>query len=250
MFFDKYSGLNSIIHRLDARIKFLSSLIFILFVVFTPPSYFTKFLFYFIFIFIVVIISHIPFLYILRRSLVIIPFVLFIGIFIPFLKNGEVAGSYNIWGFRLSVSYTGLLILWNIFIKAFLSSVALIILSTTTQFNTLLDGLKSLKIPFIFIMIISLMYRYMFILQEKAILLDRARKLRAYGKMQIRAFGNIIAMLFIKSYNKGEQVYVSMCLRGFDGNIRTLNRLKISRLDVLYLSLSVFILSIIRFAIK
>ena len=248
---------NSIIYRLDSRIKFLFSLFFIFFVVFTPPSYFIKFLFYFIFILIIVITSNIPLLYILKRSLVIIPFVLLIGIFIPFLKNGEIAGSYNFRLFKVTVTYEGLVIFWNIFIKAFLSALALIILSATTQFNSLLEGLKKLRIPFIFIMILSLMYRYLFIIQEKLILIDRARKLRSFkGKKrsiflsQTRVLGNIIATLFIKSYNQGEQIYTSMCLRGFTGNTKTLDRLKIRGYDILFLSLSLVCMVVIRFIIK
>lgn len=197
--------------------------------------------------------SRIPFLYIFKRSLVIVPFVLLVGAFIPFMKNGTIAGSYNFGLFKLTVTYEGLLIFWNIFIKAWLSALILIILSSTTRFNTLLEGLKSLRIPFIFIMILSLMYRYLFILQEKAISMDRTRRMRTFRNSffsQVKAMGNIIAMLFIKSYNKGEQIYISMCLRGFDGNTKTLDRLAIRKYDILFLSLALLYLVVIRFIIK
>lgn len=193
--------------------------------------------------------SRIPLSYILKRSLIIIPFVVLVGIFIPFLKSGEVAGSYNFGAFRLGVTYAGILILWNIFIKAWLSALILIIMSSSTPFHMSLKGLQALRVPFIFIMILSLMYRYLFIIQEKVNLMNIARKLRSPGRLNLKILGNMIAVLFIKSYGKGEQVYTSMCLRGFDGNIKTLDKLKIRQVDFLYLFLSVSFLIIIRFLI-
>ena len=104
-FIDQYSDLDSLIHKLDPRTKLITSLAFIVAVVLTPVSNWRVFAFYFCLIAALLIISKLPPLYVLKRSLVIFPFVLLIAIFIPFFKQGEVAGSYNIWLWQGSVTY-------------------------------------------------------------------------------------------------------------------------------------------------
>ena len=89
-FIDQYSDRDSLIHRLDPRTKFLATLLFILAVTLTPPGRWSAFAVYFLLIAILVLLSRVPLLYILKRSLVIIPFVLLIAVFVPFFKEGEV----------------------------------------------------------------------------------------------------------------------------------------------------------------
>ena len=109
-FIDQYSDRDSLIHKLDPRTKFIITLAFVLAVVATPPTRWQAFAFYLALIISLILLSKLPPLYVLKRSLVIVPFVLMIAIFIPFFKQGEVAGSYNIWLWQVSVSYSGLLV--------------------------------------------------------------------------------------------------------------------------------------------
>ncbi len=132
-FLDQYSDRDSIIHRLDPRTKLITTLFFILAVVLTPPARWPAFALYFILVVTLILLSRVPPLYILKRSLVIMPFVVMIAIFIPFFKEGEVAGSYNIWLWQISVTYSGLQVLVNIVIKAWLSILSLILLTSTTR---------------------------------------------------------------------------------------------------------------------
>lgn len=141
-FLDRYSDLGSFVHRLDPRTKLITTFAFILVVALTPPPRWQAFALYFALLAGLLLLSKLPPLYVLKRSLVIVPFVLFIAIFIPFLKPGEVAGSYNIWIWEVSITYSGLLVMWNVVIKAWLSVLSLIMLSSTTKFSELLKGLE------------------------------------------------------------------------------------------------------------
>ncbi|MCK5589569.1 MAG: cobalt ECF transporter T component CbiQ [Dehalococcoidales bacterium] len=236
-FIDQYSDLDSLIHRLDPRTKLITSLAFIVAVVLTPVSNWRVFAFYFCLIAALLIISKLPPLYVLKRSLVIFPFVLLIAIFIPFFKQGEVAGSYNIWLWQVSVTYDGLFILANVVVKAWLSIHSLILLSATTKFTELLKGLRQLGVPKVIVLILSFMYRYVFVLVDEVMRMRRARDSRNFGGSrlhQLRTIGNMIGTLFIRSYERGERIYAAMLSRGFDSNVRSLRQLSFKRGDAYF----------------
>jgi len=236
-FIDQYSDLDSLIHSLDPRTKLITSLAFIVAVVLTPVSNWRVFAFYFCLIAALLIISKLPPLYVLKRSLVIFPFVLLIAIFIPFFKSGEVAGSYNIWLWQVSVTYDGLFILANVVVKAWLSILSLILLSATTKFTELLKGLRQLGVPKVIVLILSFMYRYVFVLVDEVMRMRRARDSRNFGGSrlrQLRTIGNMIGTLFIRSYERGERIYAAMLSRGFDSNVRSLRQLRFKRVDAYF----------------
>ena len=236
-FIDEYSGLDSFIHRLDPRTKLVASLALIIAVVLTPASNWRVFVFYFCFVAVLLILSKLPPLYVLKRSLVIFPFVLLTAIFIPFFKEGEVAGSYNIWLWQISVTYSGLFILANVVVKAWLCILGLILLSSTTKLADLLKGLKQLGMPQVMILILSFMYRYIFVLVDEVMRMQQARDSRNFGGSrlhQVRTVGNMAGTLFIKSYERGERIYAAMLSRGFDGQVRTLHKLSFRQADAYF----------------
>ncbi len=236
-FIDQYSDRDSFIHRLDPRTKFVSTLVFIVAVALTSPGRWQAFALYFLLVAILLLLSKVPFFYVLRRSLVIMPFVLVIAIFIPFFKEGEVAGSYNIWLWQVTVTYSGLQVLWNILIKAWLSILSLIWLTSTTKLTVLLRGLERLRMPRVMVMILSFMYRYIFVLVDEVMRMKQARDSRNFGGRRlwhIRTIGNMIGTLFIRSYERGERVYAAMLARGFDGQSRTLDCLNFRRADACF----------------
>ncbi len=245
-FIDQYSDRDSILHRLDPRTKFLTTLFLILAVVMTPPNTWPAFALCFLLIATLIILSKVPIFYVLQRSLVIMPFVLMIAIFIPFFKEGEVAGSYNLWLWQVSVTYNGLQALMNVVIKAWLSILSLILLTSTTKVPSLLKGLEQLHLPRVMVMILSFMYRYLFVLIDEMMRMKQARDSRNFGGgwlWQIRTISNMVGTLFIRSYERGERVYAAMVARGFDGQTRTLDRLRFKRLDAYFgISLSLVLI--------
>ena len=236
-FLDRYSDLDSFIHKLDPRTRFITTFAFILVVVLTPPTRWQAFALYFALLAGLILLSKLPPLYVLKRSLVIVPFVLMIAIFIPFFRPGEVVGSYNVWLWELSITYSGLLVLWNVVIKAWLSILSLIVLSSTTKFSELLKGLEQLRMPKVMVMILSFMYRYIFVLVDEVIRMKQARDSRNFGgkrTWQLKTIGNMVGTLFLRSYERGERVYGAMVARGFEGQTRTLTNLRFQAVDLYY----------------
>jgi cobalt/nickel transport system permease protein len=239
-FLDKYSEGNSIIHRLDPRTKLVATLAFIALVVLLPSASWLTYGLYFITVVALIIISRVPVTYVFKRSLIIVPFVLMVALFIPFFKEGTEAFSFNILSWHLSVTYEGLETLGSVMAKAWLSILFLILLTSTTTFSNILKALEHLKMPRVLVMIMSFMYRYIFVLTDEVMRMKQARDSRNFGEggrrlWQIRTVGNMIGTLFIRSYERGERVYAAMVARGFDGHSRTLDRLYFRPADVYFI---------------
>ena len=217
-YLDRYSNLNSPIHRADPRLKILVALFFVLSILLTDSGNLLEFAIYGLIIASLVIISRIPPLFILKRSLMIVPFIVLISLFLLFDRTG------------LSAEYSGEVLFRGIVIKSYLAILVLTLLSSTTTFPSLLQGLQRLKISKVFILLLSFMYRYIFILVDEAMRITRGKRSREFGAgkwQQIKSTAPLIGILFIRTYERGERVYSAMCSRGFDGTIRTLNTIRL-----------------------
>lgn len=248
-YIDKHSNLNSPVHRLDPRAKVIGFVGVILFVMFTKPTSFNAFLSYAIILLGLILIARIPLWFVLIRSLTIIPFVLMIAMFIPFLKKGEIAGGYSLGSLTIIVTYDGLMVFWNVLIKAYLSILCMILLMSTTRFAILLKALEKLRLPQIIVMVLSFMYRYIFVIFDQLMKMKRAKESRSvFGSrwFHAKALANMLGVLFLRSYEKGETIYLAMCSRGFSGGITTLDQLTFKKTDLLFLAAIFLILVSIR----
>ncbi len=234
-FLDQYSDRDSFIHRLDPRTKFIVTLVFILAVILTPPTRWQVFILYFLIIGTLILVSRVPVLYILKRSLLVLPFVIVVAISLPFFKEDVTSGSYNIGLLRVSVA--GLQVFYTVLAKAWLSALSLILLAATTKITDLLKGLEQLRFPRVMLMILSFMYRYIFVITDEVMRMKQARDSRNFGGghwRQFKTVGNMIGTLFIRSYEHGERVYTAMLARGYDGQSRTLRQLNFRLADYIF----------------
>lgn len=244
-FIDRYSNLGSLIHRLDPRTKLIATIAFILVVVITPISKWPAFVAYFIFVSTLILASRLPPLFVAKRALLIVPFVLMIGIFNIF-RPGEPMVTFHLWHWQVSITREGLLVLQNISTKALISSLALVLLSSTTSFSNLLRGLQMLKMPKVLVMTLSFGYRYMFVLVDEAMRMWRARESRNFGGRwiwRVRTIGNMIGTLFIRSYERGERVYAAMLSRGYEGEVRGIDSLSFTSVDACFAIITTFFLA-------
>ena len=215
-FIDRYSGLDSPVHERDARAKTLALFAIIIACVTTPPRAWFAFCLYAGLVVVITVASRVPFRYLLTRMLVVVPFILAVAVFMPFMHDGRPVVE---WGW-LTVSEEGLLTLWNVAAKSLISVSCVILLTSTTRFNDLMRGFERLRVPAFFTTVTSFMYRYVFIIVDEAERMKRARDSRNYkGRWiwQARVVGYMIASLFLRSQERAERVYAAMCARGFDG---------------------------------
>lgn len=237
-FVDEYSGLDSFVHRLDPRTKLLGSLALVLAVVLTSPGNWKLFAVYLCVITGLLLLSRLPLGYVLKRSLVVFPFVIMIAVFIPFFKHGQVAASYDIGAWHIAVTYDGLAVLVNTAVKSWLCMLCLIVLSSSTKFEKLLEGMYWLKVPHVLVQVISFMYRYMFVIADQAMRMQMGRDSRNFGSNRmniLRTMGSMVGTLFIRSYERAERIYAAMLSRGYTGEIPALNKLSFKLPDAYFL---------------
>jgi len=240
-FLDQDAYLDSPIHRLDARAKILGFLGAIVVYVSTPPQAYASFAVYAASLALLVALSRLPVLRLLRRSLVVVPFVLMVVVFAPFLEAHGTGGGYNL-GIRGGdgiVAATPGMVVWNAAAKSFLSALTAILLTSTTPFAGLLQGFRRLHVPQVIVMLLSFAYRYLFVLVDELHRLRLAHDARGYrGRWLWHAssLGHLVGALFLRTYERGERVYLAMVSRGFEGRFHYLPAAPMRPADAVFLA--------------
>jgi cobalt/nickel transport system permease protein len=239
-FLDRYSHLGSVIHNLDARTKILAFLGLIVMTVLTPPRYWPIFLVHLGLMTGTLILSRVPVGYVLTRSLIILPFVLLTAVFLPFLPGDRPAGGISLGIGALTLNATGIQVFGNILMKGFIGVFAIILLSATTPFPNILEALRKFKVPTLFTLLLGFIYRYLFVLLDEVLRMKQAVDSRGYkGRWiwQARTMGRMLGQLFLRTYERGERVYLGMIARGFQGASRNLVSSRFRRADYIFLFL-------------
>lgn len=246
-FLDRYSELNSPIHQLDPRGKVAFTIFVIVLLVLTPLTAYWTFLAGLLLAFFLILLSRVPWFFILKRSLVIAPFIFFLLLLVPFFQGGG-SGSYNLLSRKLEIPL-GWSVFLSVSIKTWLSVVFLVILSSTTRFPNLLKALEKMRVPKVLLLILSFMYRYVFVFIDEVMRMKRARDTRSVKKSflwHINSIGYIIGSLFLRAYERGEMVYKAMLARGFEGKIHLDKEFRFSWRDWAFLTLAFSILMVAR----
>ena len=97
------------VHRVDPRVKFIAMAAGVLFIITTPPRAYPSFVIYALTVLSLLTVARVPLAFAGTRLLLTMPFVLAIGAFIPFIREGKIAGSYSLGSWRLAVTDNGLL---------------------------------------------------------------------------------------------------------------------------------------------
>jgi len=218
-FLDRYLEGTSPIHRLDPRLKLLSTLAFVLATTSTPPSAWPVFSSLAVLAWAAIFVSRIPLFQALKRSAIALPFIGIVALSLPFTQGGQVMWAWRPFGWSLAITDQGVVLFVTILIKAWLSVLASGLLVATTPFSSLLQAMRTLHIPAILTTIISFMYRYLFVLVDEAMRLQTAREARSAGSggsllWRAHVLGGMIGSLFIRSYERSERIYAAMLSRG------------------------------------
>jgi cobalt/nickel transport system permease protein len=205
-----------IVYDLPAHRKIVATVVFVLAVVLTPRGAFWAFGCYGVIVLVVARAGGVATSVLARRLTLEIPFVLFAAL-LPFIGGGERADVL-----LFSVSIEGSLSAWNIIAKATLGIAAGALLASTTQPSDLVHGLDRLRLPKVIVAISGFMVRYADLVTGEMHRMRIARESRAYdlsGSGRARVVASSAGSLFIRSYERGERVYLAMLARGFDGRV-------------------------------
>jgi cobalt/nickel transport system permease protein len=205
---------DSVVHTAPAEAKIVCLLVFVLAVVATPREMFWPFGIYAAIVVAVWGLARIPARWILPRMLIEAPF-LVLAVLLPFAAGGE---RIDVAGVQLSV--TGLYAAWGIVVKGTLGVAAALTVAATTSATELPAALSRLGVPPVATSVLVLMIRYVDLLTAEASRMRMARISRGDSPRLLHQAGAIakgIGALFLRSYERGERVYLAMLSRGFDG---------------------------------
>jgi cobalt/nickel transport system permease protein len=204
------------VHRLPPEVKIAAMVAFTLVVVATPREALWAFAGFAAIVVAVAALARIPAVWLARRALIEVPFVIF-ALALPFLGGGE---RVSWLGLQLSVD--GLYGAWNILAKGTLGVLASLILAATTSARDLIVGLDRLRCPTILTQIATFMLRYLEVLIGEAQRMRVARISRGDDPRflwQLRGFAAGVGALFLRAFERGERVYLAMLSRGYDGRM-------------------------------
>ncbi|MFD3542466.1 cobalt ECF transporter T component CbiQ [Streptomyces sp. NPDC058662] len=207
---------HSPVHTLPPHCKLAATFAFVLVVVSTPREAVWAFGLYAVLLAAVAALARIPAGYLLRRLLIEVPFVAF-AVLMPFVAEGE---RVEVLGMSLSVS--GLWGAWNVLAKGTLGVAASVLLASTTELRALLLGLERLRLPPLLVQIATFMIRYGDVITDELRRMSVARRSRGFEARGVRHWGVLAktaGALFIRSYERGERVYLAMVSRGYTGSM-------------------------------
>lgn len=197
-FLDKYSRLNSPIHRLPAGLK-LTVAVALLLVIVIPGRAHWLHAAVAALLGVILPLSRVPPLFVLKRVLLLEPFVLGVAVLALFQPNGRVLFA-------------------TLVLKGTLCLLAMVLLSNTTPFAQVLRVMKRIRVPGLLITTLALMYRYLFVLLDESQRMRRARLSRTFsaGRQRTwRSMSTVIGQLFIRASERAERIYAAMCARGW-----------------------------------
>jgi len=100
-----------------------------------------------------------------------------------------------------------------------------VLLVVTTPWADVLKSLRALKVPQVFVLVLSMTYRYIFLFLHTANGILLARKSRVVGRTtgaeQRRWITGTMGNLMSRAFKMSNDVYAAMLARGFGGEIRT-----------------------------
>jgi cobalt/nickel transport system permease protein len=233
---DRFALGDSPIHRLDARAKLLSVLgytvVLISFSRFSvaalaPMAVLPLAMLWF---------GGVPVGFALRRVAILSPFILMLVLMSPIYDRTPHAVTFGPWNYTLT---GGWLTAGNITVKFAFGVLALTAMMCTTRFALLLEAMRRLGMPQVIVVQLGFLYHYIFVLIDEAMRVRRARDFRGAALApvgrRLAAVGGVIGSLFIRTLDRSQRIQTAMAARGYRGELRTLNQLRFTRADALFL---------------
>ncbi len=169
----------------------------------------------------------------LYRMRLILPLVLFVGLFNPFFDRRELF-SVVVAGTQMPVT-GGVISMLTLMLKGLFSVLSAYILIATTSIEEICYALRIIHVPKVIVIVIMLIYRYFGLMGAEADRIATAYMLRAPKQKGIHysAWGSLVGQWLLRSMDRAGAVYESMTLRGFNGDFKV-KRKSLKVADIIY----------------
>lgn len=238
---EKIAGRNGLLQAIDPRVKLLSLLALLLFSLLSRNIWVIASVYGFSLL--LAVASRISLTVFLRRVWLFVPvFTAAIAVPALFLTPGDPLLRFS----GLTITDQGV---WGaIFLVSRVATAVSIstLLILTTRWHRLLLALRTLKVPSFIILVLTMCYRYIFVLVRLFNDFLLARKSRVIGKVSwsdnLRFLTRTTGIMLVRSLNLAEDVYLAMTARGFNGEISLPARQPLRGIDYGWLAIIVVLL--------
>lgn len=191
--------------RLDPRVKLICIFSLAAAVVVTPVHHYQKFIAYGSIIIFLALISRVKVKYYLLRFIFLVPLLIFLGVSL-------LVFSHRQWSQKQ-------LILYNLFIKTFLTFCSFGVLVLSVNFHQIVKSLELMRFPKVFTSVLGFAHRYVLLFQQEAGRLIKARKSRCFGRKKRwrdrKAAAFIIPFFLFRVLERSQRIYIAMLSRGY-----------------------------------
>ncbi|HUU02751.1 MAG TPA: cobalt ECF transporter T component CbiQ [Myxococcota bacterium] len=227
---------SSPVHGLDPRVKLICAMAFVVLVTVLPNKPLVIFILPAAIVMGGLFIARLPWGFVLSRTVMVLPFVVLVAVFLPFTRGHEVVWTIGSTGLR--VYREGLDVCLAVLARGCLAILAVGWLVFTTPFQRLLLAMRSMHVPRVVVVTLAFLFRYLDLLADQSLRVRRARSARAPDgtrRLRIRSTGGLIGRLLLRALDRADRVYRAMLSRGYEGEVRTLTRLRLRSGDVIFL---------------
>jgi cobalt/nickel transport system permease protein len=194
---------------------------------------------------ILVWVSSIGLLFFLERTLLFVPIFSFF-IVVPAIFNivtpGEPLVSLKLFAWTLSITRQGVDSAIIFFMRVLDSVSIAVLLVLTTRQHVLLKTLRIFRVPQLFVMIMGMSYRYIFlfldIIQKMFVAIKSRVGFVSSAREGRRVVTSNMAGLWLRSYRLQSQVYDAMVSRGYSGEAQVLDEFKSTSGDFIFSALA------------
>lgn len=203
------------LHRIDARAKLLATLLLMLYVLSLGAAELPQLVLSCALPIFLSAWGRVPYGWLFLRSSVVLPFVGLIGIFNLWLERET---AFYIGDFPIAVGWLSFV---AILLRALVTTQLAILLIVSTGFHRLCVSLRLLGVPSLLAFQLWFVYRYLFVLLQEALSMERARASRSYGRRSypLKQWGVFVGQLLLRTVNRSERIHRAMLSRGFDGTV-------------------------------
>jgi len=248
---DKFAYQDSPVHRVDSRVKFLTVVIFTAVVLSLPPGSFTVLICYAVGPFSILVFGKIPLKFAFKQILLISPFILVLALSCPLYDRTPATVALGPFVWDMSAGWIRCFTILGKFIVTMLALIALV---STTRFADLLIAMQKLGTPKILIVQLGFLYRYIFVLIDKAHHILRARTVRRLQRLrpqtELKVAASMLGSLFVRSIDTAERINIAMQARGFSGTWPATAKLKLQPADYIFAAIAAAFIAIVSFYIR
>jgi cobalt/nickel transport system permease protein len=238
IFTERHARIPAFLQRVDPRAK-LGVFLALLLAASLTSSYVVLLVLYGI-ILAAAVASRIPTDFFVKRVWLGIP--LFAGIVVVpsiFFVPGQRLFDLALGPVHLAPSIPGLAGALLLIMRVGVSVSLAVLLVMTTPWADILKSLRAVRVPQVFVLILSMTYRYIFLFLHTVNGMFLARKsrivARSRGGEQRRWIGGTLGALMSRSFKMSNDVYAAMLARGFSGEMRSYGTYRMTTRDWLLL---------------